>query len=557
MGLKTGVAAGLATSIMLLLLSLGVKQETRTVSIQARPDTVVTADSLRKDYPGIVSEIENQARATSEITADMLKKNHPGVVEQLMAGCPKPSPGGEVGEQDCPKEATAVEVKEPDCPKEATAVALTIDGLKKTHAALVEEIELAHAPFRFTQIWGDQKLVFQQQHFFQGPKKQVRDWNDQAKVQRIITQALESRDNRLERYLSQRGKVLPELWAQAKSIARNNTIILMAFNHGELNLFINWVCSCKMHHLNIDHLLVYAADAKLKKVLDEMGISNFHLPELFGNFKETTSRAFGNHEWLEFGQLKMLITKPLLDGGFNVLFQDVDMIWFKDPIANTVSDETIEGNDMVFQHVGFPRWTFSPVEANSGFFYMRGNAFSRWCWDRMFYGHETIGLWSTSQQLSLNHHLGLCQAIYDVKVATYDRLTYPSGWVTQNKTLLEIISNRAELLALDTMQKANTLSEWQTEFLKSPRSKQAAYRADAENLVVYHTNWTPNTVEKFTKNKGMRLWYLDDDVYHTTDLGGRFASSGSKDVTSLCRAPHPAETAIQGTVAHVQNLSQI
>jgi hypothetical protein len=55
--------------------------------------------------------------------------------------------------------------------------------------------------------------------------------------------------------------------------------------------------------------------------------------------------------------------------GYDVLFQDADLVWFKDP-WHVFSDPAVDG---YFMDDGSRSERFSPLYTNSGFYYLRSN----------------------------------------------------------------------------------------------------------------------------------------------------------------------------------------
>jgi hypothetical protein len=372
------------------------------------------------------------------------------------------------------------------------------------------------------------------------------------KYEKHVANMMAKRDDFLEKYLSMRHKLFQPLYDQIKHVARDNTVILFAFNSGSLPFFANWLCSCRRHGIDTSNVLVYAADAKLKAFLDEVGILAAHMPEIFGSYNEQAARTFGGPSWLPFGQLKVLVPKMIMDGGFNVLFQDVDMVWFKDPLADMTSNASLAKFDYLLQYVGNPRVLFEPFNANSGYWYMRNNAYSRQCWDEFFYSNEKVGTWTSSQQLALNHFLGVCVGSEHLRVATLPREAYPSGWIVNVKAMKEAVSHREELLMLGQLitngtlteavgAKISTLSTWQREWVAAKgtdEKKMRAAVARAERLVLYHLNWNDNTMQKRKLAIEYRLWYLGDKVFHSTDLRTVLPSPLTRSaLDGLCQDP--------------------
>jgi len=285
---------------------------------------------------------------------------------------------------------------------------------------------------------------------------------------------------------------LAGLTTQSQTV--DNTVVLMTFNYGSIVLFFNWLCSVRRAKIQVSNLMVISADEKTHLLLSSLNVSSLYLPQLFGNYQSESVRAFGTYEWNPFGRLKFLVPKLLLEAGINVFFQDVDVVWFKDPMITMRSSE-FAGYDFVIQHVGRNRPMFGPFFGNSGLFFMKGNAHVQACWDRMFFDLDKVAAWSGSQQMILNYHLGLCAAPGGpmvLRVKYVHPTVFVSGWVAQNNTMKEALREK------------NSLSK---------------------NFVLYHTNWAVNTEEKIRVNQDYHLWYLSSKVYHKTDpqsLGSDF-----------------------------------
>jgi len=65
--------------------------------------------------------------------------------------------------------------------------------------------------------------------------------------------------------------------------------------------------------------------------------------------------------------------------GYDLLFQDVDVVWYKDPLPffhNSTSP--ISDFDVLFQDDGAHSLRYAPFSANSGFYYARNNDRTRY-----------------------------------------------------------------------------------------------------------------------------------------------------------------------------------
>lgn len=350
----------------------------------------------------------------------------------------------------------------------------------------VMKLKLEQAPFAYTKFWSEMHDMVRKRHGIDSLRSDH--------YEETLRLALTEREGILEEYYKSRSEVIPTIQKTVESIKKDNAIILMAFNYGSIVLFYNWVCSCKKANISISNLLVISADEKTHMLLSSMNVSSLYLPKFFGNYQSEGVKAFGTLEWNPFGRLKILVPKLILELGVNILFQDVDLIWFKDPFL-LFREKGYSDYDFVIQHVGRNRPMFGPFYGNSGLFFMKGNAHVQACWDRVFFDLDKIHSWSGSQQMVLNYHLGLCAAPDSpmaLRVRYVDPMIFPSGWVAQNGTMKKALIERNELF---------------------------------QEFVLYHTNWAVNVEEKIRADVNYQIWYLSSKVNEQTDpqsLGADF-----------------------------------
>lgn len=138
---------------------------------------------------------------------------------------------------------------------------------------------------------------------------------------------------------------------------------------------------------------------------------------------------------------------------FTVLFQDVDIVYFKDPLVSPVyldlkclhgtpfyrnhhayqeffqSEPTIQHFDVLFQHDGSNTIRYAPYSANSGFYYVRANKRSQYLFTSLLYHSDLILTWDSHQQVLvqlLSEHSSLFGL--NVKVFNRDTEMFPGGY---------------------------------------------------------------------------------------------------------------------------------
>ncbi len=112
-------------------------------------------------------------------------------------------------------------------------------------------------------------------------------------------------------------------------------------------------------------------------------------------------RRYGDRIFRSMMYAKVLcVLYPLLLN-YDVLFQDVDIVWYKDPMPffQDMSDPKVANFDVLFQHDGSDQVRYAPYSANSGFYYVRANKRSQYLFTSLLYHSDLIITWDSHQQV--------------------------------------------------------------------------------------------------------------------------------------------------------------
>ena len=82
------------------------------------------------------------------------------------------------------------------------------------------------------------------------------------------------------------------------------------------------------------------------------------------------ARSYGDRRFVAMMLAKVLCVHMVSVLGYDFLFQDVDIIWFKDPLEYFRSSQEF---DIYFQDDGAHSIRYAPYSANSGFYFVRHN----------------------------------------------------------------------------------------------------------------------------------------------------------------------------------------
>ena len=77
----------------------------------------------------------------------------------------------------------------------------------------------------------------------------------------------------LQTYLNSLDQILTSLKPVVEKIARNNSIVIMTCNFGQIMLLVNFVCSSKAKGIDLGNVLVFATDIKTLEVTQDLGLT--------------------------------------------------------------------------------------------------------------------------------------------------------------------------------------------------------------------------------------------------------------------------------------------
>mmetsp|Transcript_19657 Transcript_19657/g.27274 ORF Transcript_19657/g.27274 Transcript_19657/m.27274 type:complete len:241 (+) Transcript_19657:2-724(+) len=180
---------------------------------------------------------------------------------------------------------------------------------------------------------------------------------------------------------------------------------------------------------------------------------------------------------------KVFCVQMLTMSGYDVLFQDVDMIWFKDPLE-FFHDETnpLYNFDIYFQDDGNHAVYYAPYSANTGFYYVRSNARTEHFFNSFLLAGDMI-LESKSHQNALIALLNEHASVYGLKVKILSRDTdeFPGGFhYHRRKPFMQ------QLIKGET------------------------------NAYILHMSWTTNKLNKMKYFQQLQEWYLEEQCIGST-----------------------------------------
>jgi hypothetical protein len=196
------------------------------------------------------------------------------------------------------------------------------------------------------------------------------------------------------------------------------------------------------------------------------------------------SEAAGRYRDENFAAMmisKVLCVQMVSSLGYNILFSDVDIIYYKNPIELFEDpDSPLAEFDMIFQDDGGHSVRYSPYAANSGFYYVRYNAKTEHFLSALLLSGDLILKVAHQQALIalISEHVSLYGL--RVKVISRDEDEFPSGYHFHMKS-----GNYMRALFA---------------------GKKAPY--------LFHMNWTKNKNYKLRFFEQIGEWYVQEKCVH-------------------------------------------
>jgi len=281
----------------------------------------------------------------------------------------------------------------------------------------------------------------------------------------------------LTTYLSSLEASLDKLKPIAEAVAINNTIIVLVCNYGQSELLLNFLCSAKRRGLDLSHILVFATDIETRDLIEGFGVRAFYDETNFGSMPKGAARAYADKTFMSMMMAKVFCVQMISMLGYDILFQDVDVIWYRDPLEyfhNSSSPDS--GFDTYFQDDGNHAIYYAPYSANTGFYYVRNNERTRYFFNSFLMAGDLI-IGTRSHQVPLVALLQEHASMYGLKVKIFSRDgdDFPGGHAYHRRK----------------------------DFMRSIINGEV-------NPYIFHMSWTHNKENKVKYYQQMGEWYLEN-----------------------------------------------
>jgi hypothetical protein len=312
----------------------------------------------------------------------------------------------------------------------------------------------------------------------------------------------------LKTYLTTLPDVLDSLKQVAQKVAKDNTIIVMVCNHGQSELLMNFACNAKSKGLDISQVLLFATDLETKALAEGLGITAFYDPHNFEAMPKKAARAYADANFMAMMAAKVYCVQMVSMLGYDVLFQDVDVVWFQNPLEWFHNTTKAQDFDIYFQDDGNHALFYAPYSANTGFYYVRHNDRTQYFFNSLLMAGDLI-LSTHSHQIALIALLNEHASMYNLRVKILERNTpeFPGGFTYHRKA----------------------------DYMK-------AMLAGRVTPYIFHMSWTfLNKANKALYFRQMGEWYLQDTCVGSTvpQITGVETVSGGGLLDSCCATWRP------------------
>lgn len=313
----------------------------------------------------------------------------------------------------------------------------------------------------------------------------------------------------LQTYLGHLDEILEKLKPIAERINDQNTVIVQVCNFGQSELLLNFLCSAKRRGLDTSAILVFATDKETYDLANGLGgVTVFYDEVLFGDMPIKAAGSYGDKIFMKMMMAKIYCVQLINLLGYDVLFQDVDVVWYRNPLAYFHDKDSQDaGFDVYFQDDGNHALFYAPYSANTGFYYVRNNERTRYFFNSFLMAGDLV-VETRSHQIPLVALLQEHSSMYGLKIKIFSRDgdLFPGGHAFHRRKGL-----------LKDMFAGNAHPQ------------------------IFHMSWTSSKVNKVKFFQQMGEWFLDDSCKAKTvvDIWG---ADSPDDMISKCCGVEPKIT---------------
>jgi hypothetical protein len=226
----------------------------------------------------------------------------------------------------------------------------------------------------------------------------------------------------------------------------------------------------------------------------------------FGEMPAEAAKSYGDKKFTAMMMAKVICVQMVSALKYNLLFQDVDIVWYKNPLE--YFKDTKDDFDVYFQDDGGHTIRYAPYSANSGFYFVRYNARTQYFLTSLLQAGDLI-LKTDSHQQALIALLVEHVSLYGLraKVLSRDMEEFPGGYQYH---------------------------------MVSGKYMKALYAGEVDPII-FHMSWTMNKDNKLLFFKQMGEWYVQEQCIHkkVDEIPGFIKSDDPTSFVSTCCSAEP------------------
>ncbi|OEU20300.1 hypothetical protein FRACYDRAFT_182077 [Fragilariopsis cylindrus CCMP1102] len=222
----------------------------------------------------------------------------------------------------------------------------------------------------------------------------------------------------------------------------NNTVIILVCNFGQSELLMNFICNANSKGLSnlLNNIILFATDLETHELATSMGLHSYYSERIFSNMPKEAAKEYADDTFRLMMFAKVYCVHIVSQLGYDFLFQDVDVIWYKNPLDWFHNETNPDYHfDMFFQDDGSRALFYAPYAANTGFYYVRNNERTKYFFHSLLMSGDLI-MATYSHQIALNTLLSEHVSIYGLSVKICDRndIEFPGGyWYHERHDLMK------------------------------------------------------------------------------------------------------------------------
>jgi Nucleotide-diphospho-sugar transferase len=267
---------------------------------------------------------------------------------------------------------------------------------------------------------------------------------------------------------------------RSPKMRRTRTLVVMVCNRGQSALFHNFVCNVRARGLDLSRIVMFATDEYTQRLSESLGIATWYDATIFGEMPEAAARRYGDRSFVKMMLAKVYCVHLVLTSGYDVLFQDVDVVWHRNPVPFFDSAD-LEEWDMIFQDDGARSVRYQPYSPNTGFYFVRSKPATQF-------------------------FFGMLMRMGDVIMAT------KSHQATLTSLLNEFVSWKGLRVKVWHYGRADNLFPGGIEYHRS-KAYMRDFLGDKATIdpYIFHMSWTENKDNKKLFFEQMGEWYTKED----------------------------------------------